>query len=177
MSGSGLRLLVVGASSGIGRAIAEAAVAGGDWVAVGARRRDQLEEIKGCHACITANVRDPADCDRLASEAAAQLGGLDALVYAPAFLPLARLVDTEAATWHEVLETSVVGAALVTRAALPWLVLSKGRAAYLSSDSVRRLSVSRPSPAGPPPVFRRSDSDQLGEPLQPLDGLAGSTPR
>ena len=50
--------------------------------------------------------------------------------------PLGRLVDTTADEWHAVLETNVVGAALVCRYAIPHLDASGGRALFISSVSV-----------------------------------------
>jgi NAD(P)-dependent dehydrogenase (short-subunit alcohol dehydrogenase family) len=77
------------------------------------------------------------------NEAAEGLGGIDALVYAPGIGPLARLVDTDAETWRRVFDTNVIGAALVTAAALPHLTESSGTAVYLSSVSA---SVTPPWP-------------------------------
>ena len=44
----------------------------------------------------------------------------------------------DAEQWRATFETNVIGAALVTRHALPHLEASRGRAVYLSSDSVLR---------------------------------------
>ncbi len=61
------------------------------------------------------------------------LGGIDALVYATGIGPLGRLADTDAETWRRTFDTNVIGAALVTAAAIPHLTESRGVAAYLSS--------------------------------------------
>ena len=63
------------------------------------------------------------------------LGGIDALVYAPGVGPLVRLADMDAETWRHVFDTNVIGASLVTSAAMPHLVESAGTAVYLSSVS------------------------------------------
>ena len=136
----GRRLLVVGATSGVGRAIAAmAAGAGARVVAVG-RRSDRLEALAaqghGELFGVRADVRIEDDCSRMVDEAVGVLGGLDALVYATGMSPLGRLVDTGADEWHAVLETNVVGAALVCRHAIPHLKRSSGRAVFLSSVSV-----------------------------------------
>src|SRR4029077_4692819 len=68
-------------------------------------------------------------------KAAADLGGIDALVYTPGIGPLARLTDTDIDTWRRVFDTNVTGAALVTTAALPHLTAAAGTAVYLSSVS------------------------------------------
>src|SRR4029450_6907718 len=71
---------------------------------------------------------------------AAELGGIDALVYTPAVGPLARLVDTDADPWPRGFDTNVVGAALVTTAAIPHLSASTGMAIYLSSVSASQTA-------------------------------------
>lgn len=104
-----------------------------------ARRKDKLDAAAveaGPGACaIACDVRDPESCRSAIDQAAAALGGVDAIVYAPAIGPLARLVDTDAETWRRVFETNVTGAALMTAAALPHLRASAGRVIYLSSVS------------------------------------------
>jgi NAD(P)-dependent dehydrogenase (short-subunit alcohol dehydrogenase family) len=136
----GRRLLVVGATSGVGRAIAAAAAADGARVVAVGRRSHRLDELvaqgHGEVVGVRADVRLEADCVRMVDEAAAALGGLDALVYAAGMSPLGRLVDTGADEWHAVLETNVVGAALVCRRAIPHLQASNGRTVFLSSISV-----------------------------------------
>jgi NAD(P)-dependent dehydrogenase (short-subunit alcohol dehydrogenase family) len=64
-------------------------------------------------------------------------GGLDALVYASGMSPLVMLAEATREEWLEVLETNLVGAALVTAAAARHLKESGGRAVYVSSYSVR----------------------------------------
>lgn len=136
---SGRRVLVVGASAGIGRAIAEAAVAAGAEVVAAARRGALLAQLDGLAASVEADVRDPNDCARVVDEAVDALGALDALVYCPALVPLAGLLETDAELWRAVLETNVVGAALVTRACVPHLLAARGRVVYLSSDAVSKV--------------------------------------
>jgi NAD(P)-dependent dehydrogenase (short-subunit alcohol dehydrogenase family) len=108
-------------------------------VALLARRRDLLEsaakEAGSDTLAIECDVTDEASCRSAIADAAAGLGGIDSLVYAAGIGPLARLTDTDAATWREVFETNVTGAALVTSAAIPHLTASGGTAAYLSSVS------------------------------------------
>ena len=84
---------------------------------------------------IECDVTDPASCAAAIEEAAAGLGGIDGLVYTPGIGPLVRLVDTDADLWRKVFDTNVMGASLVTAAALPHLQASSGTAVYLSSVS------------------------------------------
>ncbi len=132
-----MRTVVVGASSGLGRCIATGLARRGDQVAVLARRYDMLveaaKEAGPGTLAVACDVTDEASCAGALEQAASGLGGIDAVVYTPAVGPLARLVDTDAATWRRVLDTNVVGAAIFTTAAIAYLNESRGTAAYLSS--------------------------------------------
>ena len=131
-----MRLLVVGASSGIGRAVALLAARDGFDVVAAARRVDLLRELSvGAVAC---DVRHPSVCEAVVAETVNRLGGIDAVVYAAGVSPLAAVADAGGDVWHAVLETNVIGAALVVRAALPQLIAASGCAVFLSSDSVPR---------------------------------------
>jgi NAD(P)-dependent dehydrogenase (short-subunit alcohol dehydrogenase family) len=133
------RTVVVGASSGLGRCIGIGLARRGDRVALLARRLDRLEqaaEEAGAGAiALRCDVTDESSCAEAIEQAASRLEGIDALVYSTGMGPLARLSETDATTWRRVLDTNVVGAALVTAAALPHLAKSGGVAAYLSSVS------------------------------------------
>jgi NAD(P)-dependent dehydrogenase (short-subunit alcohol dehydrogenase family) len=135
----GVRTVVVGASSGLGRCIGVGLGRRGGRVALLARRPDRLEtaaaEAGPGTLAIACDVRDPDSCQAAIAAAAAGLGGIDAVVYTAGIGPLARIEDTDAATWRDVFDTNVVGASLVTAAALPHLVESSGSASYLSSVS------------------------------------------
>jgi NAD(P)-dependent dehydrogenase (short-subunit alcohol dehydrogenase family) len=139
-----LRAVVVGASSGLGRCIGVGLAQRGAQVALLARRRDRLDaaaqEAGSTSIAIECDVTDETSVTGAIGKAAAGLGGIDALVYTPAIGPLARLVDTDAATWRRVFDTNVMGAALVTAAAIPHLATSGGTAVYLSSVSASQTA-------------------------------------
>jgi NAD(P)-dependent dehydrogenase (short-subunit alcohol dehydrogenase family) len=134
-----MRTVVVGASSGLGRCIGIGLARRGAHVALLARRRDKLDdaakEAGGDTLAIACDVTDEPSCRAAIAEASAGLGGIDALVYAPAIGVLARLADTDADMWRRTFDTNVTGAAIVTRAAIGDLTASAGTAAYLSSVS------------------------------------------
>jgi len=138
----GARILVVGASSGIGREVAVQLGAGGARVVLAARRADRLDEavttVGNDASSVVCDVRDPAQCDEVVAAAVERLGGLDVVVYATAVDPLVRLVDTDFEEWRRVYETNVFGASLVTRAALAPLTASGGRMVFISATSVGR---------------------------------------
>lgn len=139
---AGARVLVVGASSGIGREVAVQLGDGGARVVLAARRADRLDEavaaIGNDASSVACDVRDPAQCDEVVAAAVERLGGLDVVVYATAVDPLVRLVDTDFEEWRRVYETNVFGASLVTRAALAPLTASGGRMVFISATSVGR---------------------------------------
>lgn len=131
------RVLVVGASAGIGRAFARHAVALGAQVCVSARRADRLDELcrdaGGGHA-IAADVTDPDECRRLVAAAVDRLGGIDLLVHAAGTGTLARIEDVDADTWRHIHAVNLLGPTLVTAAALPHLA-PDALVAFLSSES------------------------------------------
>ena len=134
-----MKTVVVGASSGLGRCIAVGLAKRGADVALLARRKDLLAdaaaEAGGNAHAIVCDVTDETGCRGAIDEAATTLGGIDALVYATGVGTLARIHETDQETWRRTLDTNVVGASLVTAAAIPHLTASGGVAAYLSSVS------------------------------------------
>lgn len=78
------RVIVVGASSGIGRQLAKAFVSKGDVVGITGRRRELLEALKAEHPeSYEIRVFDVAACESVVEHLtalAAELGGLDVLV-------------------------------------------------------------------------------------------------
>ena len=133
------RTVVVGASSGLGRCIGIGLAQRGDQVALLARRRQRIEaaakEAGPGAIAVECDVTDEASCRSAINDAADALGGIDNLVYTPGIGPLVRLVDTDAETWRRIFDTNVIGAALVTAAAVPHLTASGGKAVYLSSPT------------------------------------------
>lgn len=132
-----MRLVVVGASSGLGRCIAIERGRQGDQVALLARRKDQLDEAAAEAGSdsfgVRCDVKDEASCRDAIAEAATTMGGIDALVYATGVGVLQRIEEIDAAAWRHAFETNVIGASLITAAALPHLKETTGVAAYIST--------------------------------------------
>ena len=159
-----MRAVIVGASSGLGRCIGIGLAQRGAQVALLARRRERLERAAGEAGsgalAIECDVTDADSCRAAITAAARALGGIDALVYAPAVGHLARLVDIDADAWRRSFDTNVVGASLMTAAAIPHLTASGGRAVYLSSVSA---SVTPPWPGLAAYVVTKAALDKLAE--------------
>jgi NAD(P)-dependent dehydrogenase (short-subunit alcohol dehydrogenase family) len=117
--------IVTGSSKGIGLAIARAFVERGDEVAVSARSAAELEGAAGLlgHAdrvlTVPADVRDPADAERLVAETVRRFGGLDVLVNNAGVGRFANVADMSIDDWRQVLDTNLSGVFYCTRAALP----------------------------------------------------------
>lgn len=134
----GRRVLVVGASSGIGAALAKAVVAAGGDVTVSARRADALDALVGemgaGHAAPgDATVR--ADAERVAATAAERMGGLDLAVYVAGVGPLQRIAECDPELWADAYKVNVCGANLMAGAALAYLDRD-GVCAFVSSRTV-----------------------------------------
>lgn len=133
------RTVVVGASSGLGRCIGVGLGQRGESVALLARRLERLEtaakEAGPDAVALACDITDEASIRSTLDRAAEALGGIDNVVYTPAISPLVRMVDTGADTWRRIFDTNVIGASLVTAAALPHLTASTGKVIYLSSDA------------------------------------------
>jgi len=119
-----LRLVITGASAGIGAALARQAHAAGCQLVLAARRRDRLEalnaELGGRHLVVEADVAIPADCERLIATAASR-GRIDVLVCNAGYGLARPVATTTAADWDAIWRTNVLGSVDCIRAALPHL--------------------------------------------------------
>jgi NAD(P)-dependent dehydrogenase (short-subunit alcohol dehydrogenase family) len=154
----GRRVLVTGASSGIGAGLAEAFAAAGATVGICARRADRLADtLARCRAhapdsCSwVADLADPAAVDALAVDALEALGGVDVLVN-NAGIPLRRHVTRlDIGTVEAVMAVNFLSPARLTLALLPSMVdQGHGRivnvssvAAVLSSPAEAAYSASK----------------------------------
>ncbi len=95
---------LVGASSGIGHAVAVGAAERGAKVAVAARRIDLLNSWPRPPGWIqhsnSTSRTSPSAINRAVNDAADALGGLDAVVFTSTVIPFAHIEDiTDVATW------------------------------------------------------------------------------
>ncbi len=120
----GRRVVVIGASAGIGRAFAKQAVADGATVLAAARRADKLAELldeAGGGIAAPVDICDADDCDTLAETVRRELGEVDVVLHAAASSPLKLLADMTTDDWLGLLRTNLIGVQHVLQALLPAL--------------------------------------------------------
>jgi NAD(P)-dependent dehydrogenase (short-subunit alcohol dehydrogenase family) len=127
----GLRALVTGGASGIGRTTAKLLVRLGARVAVLDRDVTDTPELYSVRADIT----DDAAVRAAVGQALTHLGGLDILVNNAGIGAQGGVEDNADTEWHRVLDVNVVGLVRVTRAALPALRAS-AHAAIVNTCSI-----------------------------------------
>lgn len=116
------RWLVTGGSRGIGRAIAERAIAGGDRVCIIARSNDgaAVAEALGPRATFRqADVSVAQSVKSAVDEAAAELGGIDVVINNAGLHRGGRVEAISMDDWEATVATNLTGALQVIRAALP----------------------------------------------------------
>lgn len=147
----GRTAIVVGATSGMGRAIAVSLARAGAHVIAAGRRSDRLHELKSevddfggkLELCV-ADATKSADVQRLVEQSLKSSGRIDLLVYATGTnLPersLAVLTDDK---WQELIATNLTGAFTCTKGVLPAMrAAGNGLIIYLSSACVQMPDVS-----------------------------------
>jgi short-subunit dehydrogenase len=125
---TGLRVLITGASSGIGRALAIAAGAAGMKVALVARAEGPLQEmaatLRGA-LVVSGDVTIPADRARMLVAVEKQWGGLDVLVNNAGIGTHGLFTNSSEEALRRVMEVNFFAPAELIRSALP--LLSHGR--------------------------------------------------
>ncbi|MBF9066880.1 oxidoreductase [Streptacidiphilus fuscans] len=115
--------LVTGASSGFGRAIAEAVVAAGDIVVAAARRTGPLDDLVAAHPgqveALRLDVTDTAGAQAAVDGVVAKHGRIDVLVNNAGRGVVGAVEETTDAELRELMDLHFFGPVALTRAALP----------------------------------------------------------
>ena len=133
-------VLVVGASSGIGRETAILFARAGARVMAAARREDRLAALKREYPSVETAIADAGrldDMERLARDTESRLGPIDILVYSTGTNIKDRaLVRLTPPQWDMMVSVNLNGAYYVTQAVLPCMrERGKGHIIYVSSIS------------------------------------------
>lgn len=128
-------VLVTGASSGIGRNIAETLAAKGYFVYAGARKQadlDALNEIQNVQA-VRLDVTEQDEIDAAVETVRAGGKGLYGLVNNAGVLTLGPITEIEEDELAWILDVNLMGVYRVTKAFAPLIIESKGRISNISS--------------------------------------------
>lgn len=122
----GRRVVVTGASAGIGASTVQLMLRRGALVAGIARRRDRLEQFaeQGPFVPVVADLAEPDEAANAIAEAADRLGGVDVLVNNAGVYLLGGLQDGSVADWRRMFDVNVLSVLSVSQAALPHLQAS-----------------------------------------------------
>lgn len=131
--------LIIGSSSGIGRACAVQFAAEGAKVMASARREERLLELQresGAEFFI-ADATDAAQMNRLAEETARRLGPIDIMIYATGTnTPDRHNTRLTPSIWRELMAANLDGAYYAAQAVLPAMRARKrGHLIFISSIS------------------------------------------
>jgi NAD(P)-dependent dehydrogenase (short-subunit alcohol dehydrogenase family) len=132
-------VLVTGAASGLGRAVAHAVTAAGGRALL--LDRVEVEDAPEGSLAIVADLADPRGAEAAVAELAQRAGRLDAVVTAAGTDRCGRLEDVAGDDWDRVVTVNLIGTAAVIRGALPHLRESRGRIVTVASTlGLRALS-------------------------------------
>ena len=131
------KVVVTGASSGIGRATALRFARDGSRVCVNARRESRLRELvsefpAGDHLVCPGSYEDPAVVDRMRELLTAKWGRVDALVNCAGIAQAAHSVESPIEQWRKPFDIMLNGAVSMKRLCVP-LMSPKGRIIHVTS--------------------------------------------
>src|SRR5271154_6790708 len=142
--------LITGSGNGLGRDIAEAALATGDSVVAGARRTEELEPLVAQYGGrvkpVMLEVRDESAAKAAVQLAVDSFGRLDVLVNNAGYGQFAPFEQMSAEDFQAVVDTCFYGVVNTTRAALPVMREQKNGHIFQVSSVGGRLAVAGNTP-------------------------------
>jgi NAD(P)-dependent dehydrogenase (short-subunit alcohol dehydrogenase family) len=142
--------LITGSGNGLGRDIAEAALAAGDSIVAGARRTEKLAPLVALYGGrvkpITLEVRDEAAAKAAVQLAVDTFGRLDVLVNNAGYGQFAPFEQMSAEDFQAVVDTCFYGAVYTTRAAIPVMRKQKSGHIFQVSSVGGRLAAAGNTP-------------------------------
>jgi len=138
------RVLITGAGSGLGRALAQRHAASGDRVACVDRDPGRAEETRALlagsgHLALVADVADDASMEAMRDAVLADWGGLDVLYNNAGIASGGPMVGSTLQEWREVLEINLLGVVRGCQAFLPGM-LAQGSGQVLNTASFAGLA-------------------------------------
>jgi NAD(P)-dependent dehydrogenase (short-subunit alcohol dehydrogenase family) len=141
---SGRVWLITGASSGFGRAIAEAALAAGDTVVATARKPDSLDDLVAAHpdrvSAVQLDVTDTGRISAVVAEVLLWYGRIDVLVNNAGHSQIGAVEETTDREFRDLMDVHVFGPAALVRAVLPHMRTRRSGAIVQLSSMGGQLS-------------------------------------
>jgi short-subunit dehydrogenase len=129
-----MKVLLTGAGSGIGQAVADALHARGDDLVLLARNDQRVADLRQRYARADVRVADLAELAGLA-EVVSDVDRLDALVHAAGVIELGAVADLRLEDLTGQLQVNLVAPTELTRALLPALRVARGQVLFLNSSA------------------------------------------
>ena len=133
-------VVITGASSGIGEALAYRAAKENYNIVIAARNAEKLAKVKmtcdsmgGKTHIVVCDVSLKADCERLISETISQFGSLNILINNAGISMRALFADCDLSVIESVMAINFWGTVYCTRYAMPYLLKSGGSVVGVSS--------------------------------------------
>lgn len=152
----GKRALITGASSGIGRKVAQAYVQAGADVAIAARNVEALERIAGELAADGAGKVVPIRCDVtrpdqvtvMVDRVIAELGGIDIAVCNAGVIDVVPMLDMSPEEFQRIQDTNVTGVFLTAQAAARAMVAQGRGGVIITTASMSGSIINVPQQVG-----------------------------
>ena len=124
----GRRILITGASSGIGRATAQLFMSeGADVILLDRQDSGPLTTHRqGKYAAFEVDITDERAVAVAVGKGAQELGGIDGVVNAAGIMITGPTIDVTPDVWRKVIDVNLTGSFFVTQACLPWLKKFRG---------------------------------------------------
>jgi sorbose reductase len=151
----GKTALVTGASSGIGRKVAEAYLQAGAQVAIAARRSEALEEVAADLASagsrvlpVCCDVTQPDQVGRMLEQVTAELGGIDIAVCNAGIIAIAPMLEMSLQEFQSIQDTNVTGVFLTAQAAARQMVRQGHGGVIITTASMSGHIINVPQQVG-----------------------------
>jgi sorbose reductase len=152
----GKRALVTGASSGIGKKVAEAYLQAGAQVALAARHSENLEKVAAEIAAagdgkvvpICCDVTQPDQVGRMLDQVTAELGGIDIAVCNAGIITVTSMLEMPLEEFQRIQNTNVTGVFLTAQAAARAMVRQGRGGVIINTASMSGHIINIPQQVG-----------------------------